>query len=98
MAAPTPVAPPTEQPPLVKFKWLIPFTPWLSIGIATLKHPTYWPSLEGRILHVVGVAAVTVALLAVIQSWRRDDERASTGRLDRGLRREPDRIDDRGQR
>lgn len=74
MAAPNPVTAPTERPPLIAFKWLFPFLPWLTIGVAALKHPAYQPSLEGRVLHVAGLAAYSIALLAVIQPWRRDDD------------------------
>lgn len=76
MAAPTPVTAPTERPPLIASKWLFPFLPWLTIGVAALKHPAYWPSFEGRVLHVAGLAAYSIALLAVIQPWRRDDQSA----------------------
>lgn len=55
----------------------MPFLPWITVPITTLRHPAFWPSFEGRILHVVGCAAYTVALLAVIQPWRRDDERGA---------------------
>lgn len=69
---------PVTKPPLIKIKWLIPFAPWVSVSVAAAKHPAYWMSLEGRILHVIGVAVYSVAFLAVIQPWRRDDETAVT--------------------
>jgi hypothetical protein len=71
MAA-TPV---TTRKPLISLKWLWPVAPWFSIGVAAAKHPAYWLPLEGRILHVVGCAAFSATLLAIIQPWRRDDER-----------------------
>lgn len=74
MAA-TPVTEPRQ--PLLKAKWVIPFLPWISVGLTAMKNPAFQPSFEGRVLHVVGCAAYTVALLAVIQPWRRDDERAA---------------------
>lgn len=72
-------ASPVAQPhrPLIKAKWVFPFLPWITLPITALKHPAYWSPLEGRILHVVGCVAYTVALLAVVQPCRRDDERAA---------------------
>lgn len=77
MAAPAPADPTAKRPPLIKFKWFFPFAPWFILGFVALKHPNNWPPLEARILHLIGLAAYSIALLAVVQPWRSDDERVA---------------------
>lgn len=60
----------------MKAKWFIPVLPWISVGLTSLKHPAYWMPMEGRVLHVLGCAALSIALFAVIQPWREDGANA----------------------
>lgn len=58
----------------MKFKWAYPFVPWLWVGVsaAQIESGAIAPSLEIRVLYVVGLAMLSVALLAVIQPWKAD--------------------------